>query len=548
MGFANTAGEVASSSLDYWEAFALAFDPFDPSSDSSSDTIEFYSGGQREQVLDQVAHLSQFSASVVVVAGERGSGRTTLKNQLQLLLEERFKLADITADAMTEPERIFGDIAFALGCEVSGNASAGEIISAIRHELLHQQDEPLLVLLDDAHRLGDAVLSALVSLLQSSRQDDELPFQVVMFGDLNLIGRLDGFGMVDILLHDVVLPPLSEEAMADYLLFKLEAAGWEGDLPFDEDELNSLYGGSGGIPGAVHRPARELLIEKRPSQVASPAERSLGLPVGHMFSLVVLFGVLLMAFFYKDSWLGGDEQQSDDQVVSSGEAVESRQVVERTATSVKIPLGAGSDGGAGVQGGEPAVAGSDFRSETASVELPLTPTDPVPGSSGSESKETENSGVETSKPEKLSSSSAPAPVASGSSEAVQDAAVPGVAEDSAAILGAAEPQGGAEVQLSSDERYLMSLAATRYVLQVMAASSEPAVKAYIKRQKNEQALRLFTSSRSGKPWYVVVAGDYPTVDAARQGVASLPDEQRKAGPWPRRVGDVQSNIKEYRGI
>ncbi|MBU3068353.1 AAA family ATPase [Aestuariicella sp. G3-2] len=505
MGFANTAGKVASSSSDYLEAYQFLFDPFEMTAGLSPDDFVFYAGAQREQVLEQVVHLSRFSASVVVVAGEQGSGRTTLKNQLAVELSERFKQADISANSLTVPEQVFSEIAFALDCEVSEEASAGELISAIRHQLVQPQDEPLLVLLDDAHLLSDAVLSALVSLLQSSRQDDDLPFQVVMFGDLDLIGRLDSFAMVDILLHDVVLPPLSEEEMAEYLALKLEVAGWNDDLPFDDSELEYLYVQSSGMPGMAHQPARDLLIDKMQAQFAAAGQdRGLGLPVGHIFSLVVLFGVLLMAFFYKDSWFGGNDPNGAGE---EGQLVSSDQVVERTVVPVKVPLTTDSSGDSSAVDDQsaPGVAVSQV------------------GDAGGEISSPAILGPET-----------------------QSGTVDSVEKPVAAIDQASQAE--ASSTLSADERYLMSLASSHYVLQVMASSSEPAVEAYMEQQKNRSALRLFTSSRSGKPWYVVVAGNYPTVEAARQGVASLPEEQKKAGPWPRSVGDVHAKIKDYRGI
>lgn len=564
MVFANAAGRVTSSpsessgylSSDYLEAYQLSFDPFNGVSDDASgvahEDFVFYPGAQREQLLDQVAHLSQFSASVVVVAGEQGSGRTTLKSQLKLQLEERYRLTEISVDTLSKPEHVFGDIAFALGCDIPDEASPGEMISAIRHDLLNLQDEPLLVLIDDAHLLSDAVLSALVSLLQSSRDSDELPFQVVMFGDLNLIGRLDGFGMVDVLLHDVVLPPLSEEEMADYLALKLDAAGWEDDLPFDNAELEHLYSLAGGLPGSVHGPARELLVAKMNQQPTADGERNLGLPVGHIFSLVVLFGVLLMAFFYKDSWLG--EEPVADQGVAS----------ERSATSVKVPLESSSSGASqSVRAASPDVASAQSGRSLAGVETGVKKPPAILGESSAPNNVQAADDVQAADEEEqvsagqASVSQAPRNAKEAIAGSVDEGAPekgvsgaevsPAVSEKPSQVsLGTSSE--GETSKLSTDERYLMSLAATHYVLQVMAASSESAVAAYINRQKNQDALRLFASTRSGKPWYVVVAGNYPSVEAARQGVASLPDEQKKAGPWPRSVEDVHLKIKEHRGI
>lgn len=557
MGYAHTAEKLASPVPDYLDAFHLLHDPFE---DSPADELVFYPGGQREAILDQVAHLSQFSASVVVVAGEPGSGRSTLKDMLQIQFRDRYLIAAVDAAEVSSPQQVFAEIAAVLGYEVAVDATAGELMSAIRSGLqqLHPQaghdhngdySDTLLLLLDDAHLLSDAVLSALLSLLQAAEPDEEPPLQVVLFGDLDLIGRLDSFGMVDILLHDVLLPPFTDEEMAEYLAFRLEAAGWEGELPFTGSELARLQQQAHGLPGAVHQPARELLIDKavQEQDMGVAVAPSAGLPVAHIFSLVVLVGVLLMAFFYRDSWLG-----SDDEPV---ETPASADVTPATATSARA--------GSSAPAGRP---GTSIRLPMGQDDAVLAPADPGAVQESPTSVQDSSASVEdspASTPAALESATTrPPTVAADDQRSVAPAAavVPVVADtrtttpsvtapatESATTAPAATAPAAASSG-SADERHLLSLPDNHYVLQIMASGSKSAVDDYLKAQKNRSSLYLYTTQRNAKPWFVVVTGNYSSVEMARAGIESLPVEQKKAGPWPRKISDVQSQIREFRDI
>lgn len=559
MGYANTAEKLTSPVPDYLDAFHLSHDPFEI---SPADDLVFYPGGQREAILDQVAHLSQFSASVVVVAGESGSGRTTLKDMLQIQLHDRYLIADIDAAEAGTPQQIFAEIAAVLGYEVSAEASPGELMSAIRsglHHLRHENNDRVLLLLDDAHWLSDAVLSALLSLLQAAEPEQELPFQMVLFGDLDLIDRLDGFGMVDVLLHDVLLPPFTEDEMAEYLAFRLEAAGWDDDLPFTDAEVGRLHGLAQGLPGAVHQPARELLIDKatlEPAVSSVAVSPAAGLPVAHIFSLVVLVGVLLMAFFYRDSWLGPDEEAvagganpgSSTAVTAArpgGVPATDRQGNDRSGTAIRLPIG---------QESATAVAPVTTPPATSSPSTVAGGQRSIPASTPVTSvvADTEfTAAVPDTVVEPEASAPATPPVTASTPAASPTASVPvapaaPVTPTTPIASPAVTPAAPSGSAAAADERHLLALPGHHYVLQVMASGSKPAVDGYLQGQNNRSSLFLYTSLRDGKPWFVVVTGNYSSLEMARAGIESLPPAQKKAGPWPRKISDVQLQIKEFR--
>ena len=56
---------------------------------------------------------------------------------------------------------------------------------------------------------------------------------------------------------------------------------------------------------------------------------------------------------------------------------------------------------------------------------------------------------------------------------------------------------------------------------------------------------MYRGEREGKRWYVVVVGVYSTRSEALKGMAELPEEQLKAGPWPRKLKDIQQEIQQF---
>ncbi|MCS3432156.1 SPOR domain-containing protein [Klebsiella sp. BIGb0407] len=53
---------------------------------------------------------------------------------------------------------------------------------------------------------------------------------------------------------------------------------------------------------------------------------------------------------------------------------------------------------------------------------------------------------------------------------------------------------------------------------------------------------VYKTVRHNQPWYVLVAGEYPTKFAARQAINELPVIFRKNTPWIRSLGQVQSEL------
>ncbi|BFM14191.1 AAA family ATPase [Maricurvus nonylphenolicus] len=526
---------------DYLGHYGLLTEPFNVDAEVVA-RGGFYTGAQRQQILDQLVHLSQFSSGVLLVLGEAGCGKSALLQACQAQVGDDRLVCSIEAGVLDDQQVLFGQIAEVL--ELPFQHSAGQQLAAIRSHCQDEESADLLVLIDDADHLDDPILSGLLSLLQGVDQGRS-GLHLVLVGGVDLAARIDAFQMLDVAVHDLSLPALTSDELGDYLECRMRAAGLAGDMPFSLKDIEQFWQLSLGLPGAVNKLAHQFLVNHA-GEVNQSQQRSLGLPFGHMAAVVVLGAALIMAVVYR--YDGTAEQQ-----VSVPE-----KAVSLTPLAPK----------AVIQGAE-----TEVVKEAEPIAEPLFSA-PIPEQLSSHVEaELPKQAFDMPGPESFADEEdiKPLPDPSLQTQVDLDADVAVMNDVAADIVEAPvwmpsappslEEQVEAEVlpplenaapaagmALADDEAFLLQQDETGYVLQVLAAGSEQAIKAFVGRQSNKGDLKVFEARRNGKPWYVVVVGIYANKADARRAIGRLPAEQQKSGPWPRSVLSVQAEIGEVRDI
>jgi DamX protein len=98
--------------------------------------------------------------------------------------------------------------------------------------------------------------------------------------------------------------------------------------------------------------------------------------------------------------------------------------------------------------------------------------------------------------------------------------------------------------LSADERYLLALDPSFFVLQVMSANDRERIQQFASRQT--VPLRQYRKMHGGRPWYALVQGEYRDRAAAERSARDVAASIPGAQPWVRRVDEVQREIREAR--
>lgn len=92
--------------------------------------------------------------------------------------------------------------------------------------------------------------------------------------------------------------------------------------------------------------------------------------------------------------------------------------------------------------------------------------------------------------------------------------------------------------------WLLERPAAHFTLQLLGVRNESSLQKYIAQRQIPGPVAYFHTEYMGGDWYVLVQGDYPTMNAAREAISALPAAVRKSKPWPRTFATVHTDIQK----
>ncbi len=241
----------------YLSRFQLRAPPFAPHSGPGF----FYADPGREQFLNMLLHLTQYSEELLLVTGPAGAGKTALLKKYLSRADEHWQICRVEGENATEPDRLFLRIAECFQFE-AGKLPADRLLGALSSHLaqLHQQMTPVLVI-DDAHRLSDDALEIALRLATLQGEHGRL-IRVTLFAEASLLDRLADPRFESIPdPHRLDLRAFDEEHTGAYLNHRLRAAGYNGTTPFTTRYVKRIFKVSQGLPARINREAHQVLSE-----------------------------------------------------------------------------------------------------------------------------------------------------------------------------------------------------------------------------------------------------------------------------------------------
>ena len=181
---------------------------------------------------------------IIVVIGERGSGKTTLMNRF--ITEAGFRWRA-------------GRIKFRAGRKLP---AAWRSLDN-RMVLLTRQGQTPSMIIDDAHQLSQAELKLI--LRYAVNTDGQRRIQsIVLLAEPSMRERLAEITRwlpPKSVIEKIFMTPLTEKQTAAYLQHRLRAAGFLRSNPFTEAHVRKIHEQSGGLPGWINGEAYLLLKE-----------------------------------------------------------------------------------------------------------------------------------------------------------------------------------------------------------------------------------------------------------------------------------------------
>ncbi|MCW8885340.1 MAG: AAA family ATPase [Motiliproteus sp.] len=541
-----------------------------PTLNAETDQGQFFLPASHVQLLEKLEHLSRYSHFIQVVLGASGSGKSTLLKQFYPSDDDSSVHACyIRAEHGTDLTGLLDDLIEQLSIELPVSAGDEDKLQAIyeQADLLQDISRLFLIVVDDADRLDDDCLDLLVNLLPSVKNPDAKP-HLVLFALPKLAERMNASGRfkntVESSCHFVELMPLEADELESFLQHGFAA---EAEL-LSPQQLQSLHQESFGLPGRVSKVMDKVLSNRGSSSASKKAASWLAFPRLHLLLIVLLVGGISTWLMMPVSFPLGDGDRIRVDLPVPGQAnnvpfPEKAEPVAETTLEQRLQeaderLKAEAQAGSSVEvvvnsprQPLPVVEKPPTKVDEpqASIQLAVAPvkapvqTKPKP-STVSESVPAKQDGNDDS-PKKLVLKIPP--VKAESAKEVAKAVVPTV-EKSVTVKPATVkpvvkmPRKSSPSSPYLRERELMSWKPSGYTLQMLGARKELSVIQFIRAQANKEQFYYFSTTYKGKPWYVIVYGNYPNRDAAISAVSKLPKKLRQKKPWPRSIKGVQDDI------
>lgn len=243
----------------YYAHFGLKEPPFK----ITPNTEFFFNGSNRGAVLDALIFAITNGEGIVKVVGEVGSGKTMLCRMLQNSLPASVESIYL-ANPSVAPEDILYAIAFELGLKLPKNADKLKVMQALQTYLLerHEAGKQVVIFVEEAQGMPLATLEEIRLLSNLETKHDKL-LQMVLFGQPELDANLNQTQIRQLrerITHSFNLSPLRTKEVADYLIFRLRAAGYFGPHLFSGRAISKLAKASEGLVRRVNILADKALL------------------------------------------------------------------------------------------------------------------------------------------------------------------------------------------------------------------------------------------------------------------------------------------------
>ncbi len=501
----------------------------------------FYEGAERGDLLDALNGHAHEGATVVL-EGEPGSGVSTLLGMLAMSLVGDYELIRLDGDDDLGANAVVDAMLVHFGIE------RDDLADTLKHSLAQNR---LVILVDNAGKVPEAALATMASLKDKLGQR----LTYVFGGEPGTAAAVGEGGLA--VADTLVLPPLGGDdilALADDFY----------DLSLDEDEAETLRAETDGRLGPLL-----AVLEERAEDAAPPARKPV--PWRHGLAVGALILVVLVL------WLAsGDDEPEAEQVVNLDLPQRPAQTVDPDPDQNLEPETAedGHDYGLVSDPERTRNALAEFHDNAADFEQ-------------AETRRAESADKESA--DEQAGDTAPAPPAEPEADARQPAPRPEPAttpdaDDGATATTTADKAGdsdnaddgnnigndaddnagdGADARASSGERTVSASEpelsgldarlgyrqedwlATRddgeWFLQLVATGREDGARGVLDRIDRKGA--YYRAERGGNKVYLVLAGPYPSREAALEARETLPETLRRGGPFPREMGSIRNELR-----
>jgi MSHA biogenesis protein MshM len=243
----------------YLEHYGLSEPPFR----ITPHTDFFFAGAKRGATLEALLYAITHDEGIVQVSGEVGSGKTMLCRVLMERLPESVVVIYLANPSLSREDILYA-LADELGIPASEHGRPASVMRALQERLvaLYAAGKQVVVLIDEAHAMPVDTLEE-IRLLSNLESNRHKLLQLVLFGQPELdatLARPDMRQLRDRITHHFHLEPLVQDDIAEYLDFRMRAAGYRGPSVFSPEAIKRIARASAGLTRRINILADKALL------------------------------------------------------------------------------------------------------------------------------------------------------------------------------------------------------------------------------------------------------------------------------------------------
>jgi type II secretory pathway predicted ATPase ExeA len=243
----------------YLEHFGLVEIPFR----ITPHTDFFFAGANRGATLEALMYAVTRDEGIVKVSGEVGSGKTMLCRVLMERLPAEVVIVYLANPSLSRDDILYA-IADELGLTIPEHVRLHALLRMLQDHLigLYGEGKQVVVLIDEAHAMPAETLEE-IRLLSNLESNRHKLLHLVLFGqpELNdILGRTDMRQLKERITHNFSLEPLVRDDIAEYIDFRMRAAGYKGPTVFSAPAIKEITQASLGLTRRINILADKTLL------------------------------------------------------------------------------------------------------------------------------------------------------------------------------------------------------------------------------------------------------------------------------------------------
>lgn len=245
----------------YLAAYGLAEAPFSLQQDDRF----FYSNAALTERLDLLRHYTQYGNLLLIITGERGIGKSSLKQRFINTKQEEWQICEIQAHTMMDASLLLRQAAVGFGLTdppLEPSFLYDMLSDQLEH--LHQESYVPILIIDDAHELPQDALQALLYLAEHHSNQETALLRIILFCEPEIETMLEDpaiHSLKERVTHNMEVPSLDETQTAEYLRHRLAVAGLDGTSPFTPKLIHKIFKASKGVPSKINEYAHKNLLD-----------------------------------------------------------------------------------------------------------------------------------------------------------------------------------------------------------------------------------------------------------------------------------------------